>query len=373
MTGRHVMFGCNSPRAANSGMAGTLLAEGAALERLGWTVSYVFAPGHTALPTRAARQFSYLRMARAVRRARPDVAVISSGDGLLVPFTARATQLVVQSHGLEHLHRCVCVAAGVDRDHFGWGHRFLREPAVAYAMRRAAAVVVKNRREAAVVSTVLGIQDSRVHVIPNGVEAHFLQDAQRSTRRPTVVWLGSWIARKGIDLLPKIVEVVARNHPTAVFHLVGCGVPARAVLDCFPVPLHPRLRITPVTDRQGVAAACAEAWVGLSTSYFEGFGKNIIEMLACGLPVVATPAGVAAEVVTDTVTGRLVGHDARQIGAALSELLDNPFRIRRMGAAARSAVRGYGWEAIGACWNKLLEAVLEACSQEPSRTKRELC
>src|SRR5689334_14935374 len=121
----HVLFGCNSRRVAASGMAGSLIAAGAALDRHGWRTSFVFSPDVARISERVERQLTYLRVARAVRRVRPDVAVISSADGVLVPRLAPSTAFVMQSHGLEHRHREALTAAGVDFGEFGWGHRHI--------------------------------------------------------------------------------------------------------------------------------------------------------------------------------------------------------------------------------------------------------
>jgi glycosyltransferase involved in cell wall biosynthesis len=74
-------------------------------------------------------------------------------------------------------------------------------------------------------------------------------------------------------------------------------------------------------------------------SRFEGFPLAILEaMLAC-LPVVATDVGSVAEAVIDGETGLLVPpEDPEALAASISELLADPERRRRMGAAGRRRV-----------------------------------
>jgi glycosyltransferase involved in cell wall biosynthesis len=349
-----VLFGCNAPRRVDSGVAGTLLAEGEELASMGWKVHHVF--GSASPRPRVDRQLTYARIARAVRRVHPDVAVVSSGDGYLVPWAAPSVPLVVQSHGLEHLRRWLSEVSGVDNE-FGWGHRLIRERTVSGAMARAAAVVVKNSIEAAVVHEDLGVAAERVFMLPNGVHDAFLTTVRRSAARPTLVWVGSWIERKGVSLLPSVLDTVRRDVPDVVLHLVGCRAPERRILDAFDPSAHANLRLTVDTDRAGVIAACAQAWVGLSTSYFEGFGKNVIEMLAAGLPVVATSTGVASDVIIDGSTGALVDHDRERIGRAVVALLrDGPGR-EAMGAEGRRVAAGYRWSTIGVQWHELLSSV----------------
>jgi glycosyltransferase involved in cell wall biosynthesis len=69
----------------------------------------------------------------------------------------------------------------------------------------------------------------------------------------------------------------------------------------------------------------------------EGLGMMIVESQACGLPVVTTTAGGAAEGVVDGETGMVVpaGDPAALATALVAVLGDAAFR-ERAGAAARS-------------------------------------
>jgi glycosyltransferase involved in cell wall biosynthesis len=61
-----------------------------------------------------------------------------------------------------------------------------------------------------------------------------------------------------------------------------------------------------------------------------------LEAMACGLPVVATAAGGAAEAVVDGETGILLSTgDAEEATAAIGTLLADPSLRARMGEAGR--------------------------------------
>lgn len=72
-------------------------------------------------------------------------------------------------------------------------------------------------------------------------------------------------------------------------------------------------------------------------SQYEGFGIVYLEALAAGLPVIASTAGAAQEIVTPDETGFLVQPgDAAAITAALSALHTDRDRLARMGHAAQA-------------------------------------
>jgi len=66
-------------------------------------------------------------------------------------------------------------------------------------------------------------------------------------------------------------------------------------------------------------------------------GFKLIQYMACGLPVVASPVGVNKEIVEHGINGFLAETDDEWM-QALSILKDNPDLIKRMGAAGRHKV-----------------------------------
>lgn len=82
--------------------------------------------------------------------------------------------------------------------------------------------------------------------------------------------------------------------------------------------------------------------VFVSTSLWEGLPRTIIEAMATGLPVVATPADGVVDVLVDGRTGRLVGAgDPDAVAAAVLDLLRAPQVAARLGRTARTQVQDF--------------------------------
>ncbi|NLT30245.1 MAG: glycosyltransferase family 4 protein [Propionibacterium sp.] len=116
-----------------------------------------------------------------------------------------------------------------------------------------------------------------------------------------------------------------------------------------------------------LAALLASAEVVAVPSMYEGFSLPTVEALACGTPVVASNAGALPEVLgTDGTQGTLVPPgDVEALVQALGELLDDPERRARMGAAARQrAVQTFSWTAVAA---RTVDAYAEAAEAAARR------
>jgi phosphatidylinositol alpha-1,6-mannosyltransferase len=90
------------------------------------------------------------------------------------------------------------------------------------------------------------------------------------------------------------------------------------------------------------AMPCRTRGAGLDV---EGLGIVFLEASSTGVPVVAGDSGGAPETVRNDETGRIVdGTDVGQIATAISEILIDPDRAARMGAAGRRwAVDNWQW------------------------------
>tara|TARA_B100000405_G_scaffold28711_1_gene20402 strand:+ start:260 stop:1396 length:1137 start_codon:yes stop_codon:yes gene_type:complete len=84
-------------------------------------------------------------------------------------------------------------------------------------------------------------------------------------------------------------------------------------------------------------------------SWEEGFPLVLLQAMASGLPVVATDATGAADIVTPGVEGEIVPTgDVPALREALDRMLSDPIRAKEMGAAARNRVKdGFDWKSYG--------------------------
>jgi glycosyltransferase involved in cell wall biosynthesis len=83
-------------------------------------------------------------------------------------------------------------------------------------------------------------------------------------------------------------------------------------------------------------------------SSFEGMPLTVMEAMASGIPVVATPVGGTPELIEEGVHGYLfpVG-DHRALADSVNKVLDNPEEAARMGLRGRGSVESrYTWDQV---------------------------
>jgi len=189
----------------------------------------------------------------------------------------------------------------------------------------------------------------RVRLLPNFVRLDAIgAPPDRSARAgaPVQVLFVGWIIEaKGVRELLQ----AARGLPEARFTLVGPPEPSfAATIEDELRALGDRVRVLPVLPREQIFRLYREADVFVLPTWREGFPNVVIEAMAAGLPVVATPVGAIPEAIEDGRSGLLVPvRDAASLEAALRRLIDDPALRIAIGARARQRVEAdFAFESV---------------------------
>jgi rhamnosyl/mannosyltransferase len=179
-------------------------------------------------------------------------------------------------------------------------------------------------------------------VVPIGTDMNvFSPDGPRPADAAPLLFVGKPRTYKGLDDLLKALARIP--DPAVRLDLVGDGPQIPQVRAwAREIGVEERVRfLGEVTDGNlATRYRGARLLVLPSNCRTETFGIVLIEAMACGCPCVTTEVGTGTSwVVQDGVTGRVVPPCRPDLlAAALSELLVDPERLRRMGEAGRERV-----------------------------------
>jgi glycosyltransferase involved in cell wall biosynthesis len=231
-------------------------------------------------------------------------------------------------------------------------------------VRRCSRTTVVSRVERGALGTV-GCDLSRVHVVPNGVDAAYLE-----TSRPKVpdrlIYPGSLTFSANRDavehFLGEIWPLLKRERPGITFHVTG----SYAGVDVERLPNRQGLVLTGhVADIVDSIARSSVCVVPLRRG--GGTRLKILEAMALGTPVVSTSKGAEGLDVLDGVH-LLVADRPDDFARAVLGVLEDPGRASALAANARRLVaEQYTWPRIAGLLDEVLH---EAVDVERCRARR---
>lgn len=183
-----------------------------------------------------------------------------------------------------------------------------------------------------------------VEIVPTvvDIDAYSTERRPPADGRPRVGWIGSpstW-ADYGAPMLPLLASVAARHG--AMVRAVGAGHKAASdqALEFLPWSEDTEVSLIQSMDL-GIMPLDDSPWARGKCGY------KLIQYMACGVPVVASPVGVNSEIVEDGVNGFLAETEADWV-RAIDTLLGDAGLRHRMGAAGRRKVeRNYSLQIYG--------------------------
>ncbi len=101
--------------------------------------------------------------------------------------------------------------------------------------------------------------------------------------------------------------------------------------------------------------------VAVQPSLQEGMSMVIPQILACGVPVIATVNSGGEDILIESITGYIVPiRDPESIGGMIEELYHDPEKLLEMKNAASNSVKnGFTWQDYGNRYSKLIDKLLD--------------
>lgn len=291
----------------------------------------LFIVSHTA----SARLSSFLHALVEVRalKNRPRILWLHCGPWL---STLRKLLLALSGHDREqavllHLHSAQLA-------------RYLRQSLPRYILRvlieRTGGTIVLSGYWRKLVAETTGVCETKLHVVPNAVEASFAARAEELAMESAVpLALGSrirvttmarLIPEKGVDRVFKALAELPSEYELTV---AGDG-PERAALErlASELGIDQRVRFVGWLDREMKLSLLTHSDLFCLPSRHDSFGIAFAEAMACGVPVVAVRNTAVEEVVIHGLTGIVAeSDDPRTLARAIITAVGQHAQLRQQG------------------------------------------
>ncbi len=288
---------------------------------------------------------AYARVARAVRTFKPDI--VHSATEFMIGRLGQVAAARAGAVRLSSYH------TDFSRYTEAYGFPRLRPMVTRYISRfhRRSARVYTPSGPARDDLHRFGVSD--VEVWGRGVELDLFSPERRSLALRTTYGVGDSIvflhvgrmaAEKGVDVLVRAFMRARDLLPAGAISLIIAGVgPEEEALKAI---AGPEVLFVGVLDRQrSLPRLYASADAFLFSSLTETLGLVVLEAMASGLPVIATPAGGVADHLRDDVNGIAVpAYDVDAMATAIVSLALDAERRKRLADGARRTALALDWE-----------------------------
>jgi glycosyltransferase involved in cell wall biosynthesis len=235
---------------------------------------------------------------------------------------------------------------------FAWNnrlwHRFYHQSMYDWAIRTADYGVVANREALIIAELKYNREAGRIRYVPNGVSQEFFTQRNYAPPWPLrLLYVGTWIDRKGIYYLAESFGFLAQGKTPVALTVAGCGSSEAEVKHSFAREARDRVNVIPLVPRREMASLYAEHDVFVFPSLVEGMPLTLLEAMASGMPVVTTTSSGMADVVEDGFNGLLVPPaDSPELTSSIRRLCESADLRCRLGREAQVTMRRYTWEHI---------------------------
>jgi glycosyltransferase involved in cell wall biosynthesis len=192
--------------------------------------------------------------------------------------------------------------------------------------------------------------------VPNATEERFFTRREYPSKSPIdLLFVGSWLDRKGVYYLADAFCIVAARIPGTRLTVAGCSATPVAVRQYFAPEIRDQVRVIPFISREDILSVYAAHDIFVFPSLVEGMPLTLLEAMATGMPVVTTNTSGMADVVEDEFNGLLVqAAEAEGLARAIERLCHSAELRKQLGLEGQRTARRYTWEQITEKLEKVL-------------------
>jgi glycosyltransferase involved in cell wall biosynthesis len=232
---------------------------------------------------------------------------------------------------------------------------------------RAARIVVLSRAFGAILTRHYGVSPERIRVVPGGVDLERFSPGDRARARaalglpadrPLIACVRRLAPTKGVERLIAALPALRARVPGALVAIAGTGSLAAALrAQARDLGVEEHVRFLGFLRDEQIPELYRAADLSVVPSVaFEGFGLVVLEALACGTPVVATPVDGLREALEAFPASLAASSEPADIARRVADALDGTIASPSP-AACRAYAERFAWGEIA---RRVRDVYLEA-------------
>jgi glycosyltransferase involved in cell wall biosynthesis len=183
----------------------------------------------------------------------------------------------------------------------------------------------------------------RVFVVGEGLNFKPLERVDVKKTRPVVVFVGRLTKAKRPDHAIKAYKIIKNKIPDAELWIIGNGYFNQKLKE---IAVEGVKFFDAVSDNER-RELLKKSWVLVNPSVREGFGLNVVEANALGVPCVAYDVPGLRDAVVNHETGLLArSGDVQALAEAIIQILTNETLRVKMSEKALTYSRGFSWDKV---------------------------
>jgi D-inositol-3-phosphate glycosyltransferase len=232
------------------------------------------------------------------------------------------------------------------------------------AERRIAAtadgLVVPSYREKRHLIELYGGDPERIDVIPCGVDMDHFRDRGRKRSRSrlnldvdtaVILYVGRYAPVKGLAGLVDAMALIPEAVPLRLLVVGGDGLrdlAVRIVHDQVErLGLRNRIHFCGRIEPAELPDYYSAADFLVLPSHYESFGLVVLEALACGTPVLATPVGAVESIIEKGTNGMVIANpQSDTLAAGIVAMIERNRQRPPVRDAVRASVNGFTWDGV---------------------------
>ena len=193
------------------------------------------------------------------------------------------------------------------------------------------------------------VADGNISFVPHGVDTDFFRPAPLPEDGETTycITVGQWL--RDFDALERTIRKAPGNM---VFRLVA--IPESLKL----FERLPNVEIFSGINDEALRRLYQESHVGLMPLEDSTANNGLLEMMACGMPIIVTRVGSVEDYVTENCSHLLNTNDPDEILRAIGSLADSPRTRELLGSAARRRAEEFSFARMGARMSEVYRSAL---------------